>query len=122
MLDIDMINATIEELENAETTFFNCQNLAHLYIVRDHYKGSQSHDSKDVMNQLNDILPQYKKYIDVKRKYQLKQIQEEAVTDSMQKVCREIKEFIHTLYRNSDTKQEREQIKTMLADFLKEPL
>lgn len=122
MIDLKMINETIEELENADTTFFNCQNLAHLYIVRDHYKGASSHDAASVEAELNDILPQYKKYVDIKRKYQMHDTSKEAVLMALEKVCTEIKDFIRELYNNTDMQQERDQIKNLLIQLYKEPL
>ena len=36
-MNIGMIENTIKELEKEEPTFAMCQNLASLYIVRDHF-------------------------------------------------------------------------------------
>lgn len=36
MIDINIINQTIQELENENITFASCQKLASLYVVRDH--------------------------------------------------------------------------------------
>lgn len=43
MLNMNEIEQEIEKLENSEYTTLNaCKNLAILYIVRDHYKKSNS--------------------------------------------------------------------------------
>ena len=116
MLDIDIINETIKELEHRDTDFFNCNNLASLYIVRDHYKPEYSNEaSKSVTSELSDILPEYTKYKEIKRKYQLKEMTESSVILAMQNVCSEIKQFIQTLYSSTDMKEEREQIHNMLV-------
>lgn len=108
MLDIDIIDQTIEELENADTTFFNCNNLASLYTVRDHLKQTR------LDKELFDVIPAYKRYCQVKKTYQLKEISAEAVTEEMQNVCKELDEFIHALYSNTDLEIERQLIKNTL--------
>lgn len=37
MLSLEEIQEEIEKLENGQTTYSNCERLATLYIVRDHY-------------------------------------------------------------------------------------
>lgn len=117
-MDLDIISDTIKELESKETTFFNCQNLAYLYIVRDHYNPRTAQlvpiETLEVQRELSDILPQYKIYKSVKKKYQMSETSKSAVTESMRDVCREITEFIETLISCSDMPEEREQIKTMI--------
>ena len=66
--------------------------------------------------ELSDILPSYLQYINTKRKYQLREISDEAVYINMKALCREIKEFIQTLYSSTDTEKERE----ILVQTLKE--
>ena len=113
MLNITEINNTITELENGDTTFANCQRLASLYIVRDTFSNS----TNAVEHELSDILPQYKKYCAVKRKYQLNELTVDAVINSIDGVCKEIQEFIETLYGSTDTPKERERIQQMIQNL-----
>ena len=110
MLDITEINNTIEELENGSTTFDNCLKLASLYIVRDNYK------QDEVEEELDDILPAYRKYVDIKTKFQLHETTQEAVIFSLETVCSELKELIITLYKCADFEQEREVIKSCITE------
>lgn len=116
-MDMYMIDDTIEELEQSDTNFANCDKLAMLYIIKDHYKKYPPvlrglYD--EVEEELNDIAPQYKKYCELKRKYQLKEISKEPVIQSMNLVCKEIEDFIRILYCNTDMKEERDLIIKML--------
>ena len=111
MLDIALVQNTIQELENSDTTFNNCEKLASLYIVR-HFNSTGLNPvvqtNKDVVEkELADIFPYYKKYCDVKRDYQLNKVGEEVVLTYLASVCKEILEFIHILYNSTDTPQER---------------
>ena len=115
MLNITEINNTIIELENGDTTFANCQKLASLYIVRD----KLSNHVNAVEHELSDILPQYKNYCAVKRKYQLSELTVDAVINSIGGVCKEIQEFIETLYGSTDTQEERERIQQMIQNLQK---
>ena len=120
MLDIEEIHNTIAELENGPTTFDTCLKLASLYIVRDRFKVELSNTEpvNNVRKELSDILPHYETYCDTKRKYQLGQIGQDQVKMSIQVVCKEILEFITTLYNSTDMPEEREIIMTAL-DSLK---
>lgn len=111
MMDINIINQTIGELEDADTTFFNCQNLASLYIVRDRL------NQEKLDKELYDIIPTYKKYCEVKKKFQMNEVSENIVIDQLQRVCKETKEFINTLYCHSDTELERNVIKQLIEDL-----
>lgn len=115
-MELSAINNLIDELEDAETSLSNIRNLSALYNVKTHIVGTKIYDS--AVKELNDILPSYLNYIDNKKRYQLQEINDTLVIKSIQNVCKEIKEFIATLYNNTDTEQERETIKKM-ADQLK---
>lgn len=121
MLNLDEINSTIEELENSSTTFDTCNKLASLYIVRQHLQKDNEPVVQTVVHkvetELQDILPHYRKYCDIKRQYQLKEIPESAVYRAMNIVCTEIKEFLHILYSSTDTQEERTIIRQMLQDI-----
>ena len=111
MLDLEVIDQTIEELENSDTTFFNCQNLASLYIVRDKLGGTK------LDKELRDILPTYRSYCEIKKKYQMKELPEEAVINAMTNVSKEVKEFIDTLYSGTDLEMERNIINDMIKNL-----
>ena len=112
MLDREEIANTIEELENGETNFSNCQKLAMLYIVQEHLN-----PKSEVEKELNDVLPRYNMYRIIKRQYQMGEVTKDAVVRSIQDVTREIHEFIHTLYSNTDMEEEREALMDMLTDL-----
>ena len=107
-MDIRDINRTIQELKEDSTTFENCERLAHLYIVREHLF------SNEVKKEFDDILPQYIKYADMKRRYQMGEISEAAIEKQVKAVCKEVEEFIRTLYSSTDMPIEREYIKKMV--------
>lgn len=113
-MDISTINELIDELENSETSLSNVRNLSALYTVKAHLLGTPNYDT--TAKELNDILPSYLQYIDVKKQYQLHKTTETGVHINMEKLCQEIKEFIQTLYNNTDTKEERNIIKNMLKE------
>ena len=94
----------IEELEDGDTTYANAADLASLYTVRD--KLTQPIDG--ITKELNDILPAYTAYKEVKRNYQLNGIDKSKVLRQLESVCRELKDFICRLYSNSDSPEERE--------------
>lgn len=116
-MNIQEIENTIIELQNGDTTYANCQKLASLYIVKKHFPTESTNKENVVVKEFNDILPMYSEYCRIKRQYQLKELSGEAVLDAIQEVCREIKEFIKTLYANVDTVQEKEQLTNMIAEL-----
>ena len=93
MLNLTEINNTIAELEKSDTTFTNCQRLAALYIVRDKFSATNT-----VEIELQDILPQYRRYCEIKRKFQLHEVTENAILNSIDGVCKEVSEFVRALY------------------------
>lgn len=105
MLDLVEIENTIQQLENGETTFDACMKLASLYTVRDRLYQSTESDSTE--EELQDILPQYKVYKDIKMKYQLQEVTQDKVLSSLDLLCTEIKEFLHMLYNSTDLAEER---------------
>lgn len=120
-MNLEEINNTIEALEESSTTFGNCEKLASLYICREYLARRNEPKLKDhelkVESEINDILPQYRDYCQVKRRYQLNEINEKPVISSMKKLCVEIKEFIQILYSNTDMEDERTQIHDMLSEL-----
>ena len=114
MIDLEEINNTIEELENQPLTFDLCQKLASLYIVREY-----NADTSDVViEEYSDILPSYNKFCEVKRRYQLSEISEDAIYPSLELLCSEISEFLHILYSSTDSQKERDIIESYLRKVL----
>lgn len=116
-MKIEDVNSTIEKLENEDTTFENCEKLASLYIVRDYYLKRQNETGNNVESEIRDILPQYKKYVELKRKYQLGEISEKPIEHAVKAVCKEIEEFLFMFYRCTDLPIERDYIKKMIKDL-----
>lgn len=118
MLDLREIENTIEQLEGGTTTFDTCLKLASLYVVRDRLLESVDADITEA--ELKDILPQYKRYCEIKRKYQIGELSESAVLSSMILVCKEIKEFLQSLYSGTDMSEERNYIYNMIKELYSE--
>lgn len=113
-MDIKIIDGVIKELEESDVTFDNVRELACLYIVRSNLNNDASVAVNSVEKELNDILPRYKDYCEIKRKYQLNEINEEALLQAVKNLCLEIQEFIESLYTSTDFYRERKLILDML--------
>ena len=105
-MNIDTINELMEELEQSETSLSNIRNLSALYTVKAHILGSNVNVDR-TEKELRDILPSYLQYIEIKRKYQLKETTVDALCTALNSLCSEINEFLHTLYSCTDSEQER---------------
>ena len=103
-MDIIAIKEAIEELENGDTSPDNVSELASLYIV---YENLKTALKTMVEREYDDILPAYKQYCTTKRRYQLGEITEGAVIKDLKLVCTEIREFVSTIYKNTDMNRER---------------
>ena len=112
MLDLIEIKNTVRELEQGDTTFDACIKLASLYTVLDKLDTPTEPDG--IENELDDILPAYKIFRDVKRRYQLQEVTQDKVINQIVIVCNEIEEFINTLYSGTDMPEERHIIVGML--------
>ena len=110
MLDLHEIEDTIKDIENKNTTLDNCRILADMLIIQHFYNSSKN----GVEEELSDILPQYRNYCRIKRRYQLKEVSETQVLNSLRLVCSEIEDFFHTLYSSTDMPEEREQLKGLI--------
>lgn len=110
-MDMLEIKNTIEELENGPTTYDNAIKLSALYTVRDNL-------NSDTEKELEDILPQFKMYIAVKKGYQLNELTADDLKFAMRSMCRDIEEFIETLYNNTELQEERDTISSMLNSLL----
>jgi predicted transcriptional regulator len=125
MIDIELIEDTIEELENSATSFENCEKLASLYICRMMYQNanmklsdvSERVSYNNVDSQLQDILPAYNKYVEAKRRYQQFEVVDKMLIYAMEDLCKEITEFIADLYHNTETTAERALIVEMINEM-----
>lgn len=120
MLDIDMINATIEELEQERMSFDTCEKLATLYICRDNVKNtlkSAVRTPDSVLGELQEILPSYYKYVDTKKRYQQFEVVDKMLIYAMQNLCDEITDFVGELYHNTETDGERALIIEMITNM-----
>lgn len=117
MIDLNEIESTIALLESGETTFSNCEKLAMLYICRDNIQTRLNPVPDTLDRELTDILPYYMKYRDIKKRYQLNQAIDNEVIQGIEDVCREVKEFIDTLYYCTDMNKERVCIRDMINDL-----
>lgn len=121
MLDINLIENTITELENSDTNFSTCDKLASLYIIKQYYKPiSKSVETcvdDELKKELADIIPHYQKYCGLKKRYQLKEIDKEPMIDSFKAVMKEITDFLHIIYNNTDTPEERDIMRIILEDI-----
>lgn len=111
-MDLIAINRMIDELEESDTSLSNIRNLSALYNVRTQLLGTNT-----VIKELNDILPSYTEYIEVKKRYQLKEIIIDNVLIQLTNVCKEIKEFIQSLYCGTDSEKERELLDNLLKSI-----
>lgn len=114
-MDIKTVNNLIDELEQEEVSLSTIRNLSSLYIVRKHLIGNV--EVNTTVKELRDILPSYMRYIDVKRKYQLHEISIDNILIELKNVCKEIKEFIQTLYSSTDTQEERELLQILIDEL-----
>lgn len=125
MLDLELIEETIDELEQDVTSFENCEKLASLYICREMNKNANmklSDTSNDVSYnneyiELSEILPAYIKYVDTKKRYQQFEVVDKMLIYAMTDLCREITEFIGDLYHNTETEAERALIVEMITNM-----
>lgn len=122
MLDMQLVENTIKELENSDTNFANCDKLSSLYIIREYHDKyveniANNEITTNVKRELSDILPHYQAYCDRKYDFQMNKAGKDAVLLSLKAVCREISEFIHTLYASTDMPEERDIITGMISNL-----
>lgn len=119
-MDINVILDNIDYLENSDTNADNVKELAMLYIVRDNLKNSNlALDTRKLEDEFEDILPSYRQYVEVKRKYQLGELPDTIVKNSIKIVCKEVYEFIRTLYCCTDMPAERRCIDELICKLRK---
>ena len=76
---------------------------------------SVSHDNSYI--ELADILPAYIRYVDTKKRYQQFEVVDKMLIYAMEDVCKELVEFIATLYHNTETTAERALIVEMINNL-----
>ncbi len=113
-MNINLIEENLQMLSNSDTTFENVQELAMLSIAHDYLQNRSERTTDSVRAELNDIVPSYDKYKEIKRKYQMGESSKESVINSLQRVCKEIYEFLLILYSNTDFQDERNCIQNLL--------
>lgn len=122
-MNLTIIEQTIFDLENASLNSENVQELAHLYIIRNNFKKNEENIIEEAIDrvtaELKDILPQYRRYKEVRRQCALKQVNQDAVSECLQCVCVELQDFIQALYTNTECEEERNQIKRTLNELNK---
>ncbi len=115
MIDLNEIRDTINELEDSDNISFNtCEKLAALYTILDHHRN----EANPVIQEYSEILPSYQLYCKIKRKFELHEINDEAVRVAIKSLCGEIKDFLNILYGNTSTELEREELQKMLKSLL----
>lgn len=115
-MNLAEVNEAINELQESSLTLSNARNLSALLNVREYLQNAIQSKPDSLEAELNDILPQYKNYCEVKRQYQMHKLSDDDIVIAMRKVCKEVKEFLLILYQNTDTKIERTMIKNMVSD------
>ena len=118
-MDINEIEETIQELENSSTTFNNALKLASLYILRENLKPGLKREIDGVEDELDDILPQYRHYIVVRRNFQLGQTNQTEVLKALTYLCIEIKEFLKALYSGTSSPEEQSILQELYSSLNK---
>jgi predicted metal-dependent hydrolase len=65
-----------------------------------------------------DILPSYTRYCNIKKKHSMGEVTEDLVVNAMQSLCKEIEEFLVTLYAATESSTEREILKDKIVNFI----
>lgn len=108
-MDIKVLDELIEEVKESDTTYANARDLSALCSARNILATPAT-----IEKEIDDILPAYRQYVDIKTKYQLNQIDKESVVYSLSLVCREIQELIQILYSSTDMPLERIEIQNII--------
>lgn len=124
----------IEEYESKQPTYAVCEKLSTLYIIYDHlygvkeplenpldsnYSFNPGPQQTEVEKQPNEkiVLPTYNLYVKTKTAYQYGDVPIEKVLKTFEALSQEIKDFIKTLYRNTDTPEERKILNTLISEI-----
>lgn len=114
-MNLQIIEENIKELEMADTTFDTVQELALLYIIKNNLK---SPVQTTVEREYTEILPAYKKYVEAKRQFQLKQTDETNMIKYMELLCSEISDFLIALYSGTSTYKERKLLEQIFPVYI----
>ena len=117
-MDIQIIENTIDELEHSDISMNNAIELASLYIIRNNnLTGINKEETGGIQGEIEDILPAYTKYRQVKTQYQLNNLPDFVVVKTLKLLCQEIEDVINLLYSNTDMNKERRCIKQMISNL-----
>lgn len=117
-MDIQIIENTIDELEHSEISMNNAIELASLYIIRNNnLTGINKEETGGIRGEIEDILPAYTEYRQVKTQYQLNNLPDFVVVKTLKLLCQEIEDVINLLYSNTDMNKERRCIKQMISNL-----
>ena len=117
-MDIQIIENTIDELEHSDISMNNAIELASLYIIRNNnLTGINKEETGGIRGEIEDILPAYTEYRQVKTQYQLNNLPDFVVVKTLKLLCQEIEEVINLLYSNTDMNKERRCIKQMISNL-----
>lgn len=116
-MDINLINEAIVDLESSETNSANVKELACLYILKDKLNKSNRTAPDKSEKELMDIFPAYSRYKEIKTRYQLNEISEDALVPAMKLVAQELEEFILILYNNTYLRKERVCLEQMILNI-----
>ena len=114
-MDIVDIDGAIEELEAEDATVETVQELANLYIVREHMKVCQLHVTEKSITSVLDTT--YQNYCNSKALYQQHLVSDELVVENLKKVCQELSDLMSKIYSNSDMRKERNLVLTMVSNL-----
>lgn len=115
-MNLAEVNKEINELLNSPLTLSNARNLSALIVVQSYLQNAIQSAPDSLEQELNDILPRYKEYCEIKQRYQRNQASDDELIIAMRRVCKEVKEFLLILYQNTDMQIERTMLKAMLKD------
>lgn len=98
-MDIQIIENTIDELEHSDISMNNAIELASLYIIRNNnLTGINKEETGGIQGEIEDILPAYTEYRQVKTQYQLNNLPDFVVVKTLKLLCQEIENVINLLY------------------------
>ena len=117
-MDIQIIENTIDELEHSDISMNNAIELASLYIIRNNnLTGINKEETGGIQGEIEDILPAYTEYRQVKTQYQLNNLSDFVVVKTLKLLCQEIEDVINLLYSSTDMNKERRCIKHMISNL-----
>jgi len=121
-MNIIDVEDAIYDLEQAPYTYDNAAELASLYIIQAHMsKEGITGTTAVIQEEVEDILPAYRQYCQVKRQYQCHEVTEQAVVEALRIVGEEIRDLFNLIYSGTDMGKERK-ILHNIVETLKEDL